>query len=448
MNDAGADVSKNVFVVGADPFNMAKMRSVEIDADYQLHELLSFDEVKGKGFYPVEQCLTTARERLDAFDGPIDAILGYWDFPVTVMIPILCREYGLPSPSLESVLRCEHKYWSRIEQRKVIPDMTPRFDAVDPFDDAAVDAIGIPFPYWIKPIKGTDSLLAFKVRNRRELNDSIGRIRERIDRIGRPFDQILSHAKLPEGIAGIGGHHCIIEESVGGRQCTIEGYVCKGQPHHHGIIDSINYPKRSSFLRYQYPSLLPKRVKERIREATERLLCHLGYDNATYNVEYFFQPKTERLMLLEINPRLSQSHSDMFEKVDGASNFQIMLELALGREPEFPLRRGRFGCAAKFHVRVFEDGIVTHVPDSADLQRIQERFPETLVELKVEQGTRLSEMLEQDSYSYDIAHIHTGARDRKTLLEKYNRILQALHFDFGPVPGESVEAPEVEEIAS
>ncbi|MCA1791350.1 MAG: D-alanine--D-alanine ligase, partial [Thioalkalivibrio sp.] len=250
----------------------------------------------------------------------------------------------------------------------------------------------------------------------------------------------------PEEIAGVGGHHCIIEEAISGRQCTIEGYVFDGKPHHHGIIDSINYPKRSSFLRYQYPSLLPKRVKERIREATDRLLPRLGYDNATYNVEYFFQPKTEKLTLLEINPRLSQSHSDMFEKVDGASNFQIMLQLALGREPDFPLRRGRYGCAAKFHVRVFQDGIVTHVPDSVDIQRIQEQFPGTLIELKVDQGTRLSEMLEQDSYSYDIAHVHTGARNRKALLDKYNSILQALHFEFDPVPEESIETPRVEEI--
>jgi biotin carboxylase len=187
-------------------------------------------------------------------------------------------------------------------------------------------------------------------------------------------------------------------------------------------------------------------VKERIREATDSLLPQLGYDNATYNVEYFFQPKTEKLMLLEINPRLSQSHSDMFEKVDGASNFQIMLELALGREPDFPLRRGHYGCAAKFHVRVFEDGIVTHVPDSDDIQRIQEEFPETLIDLKVEQGTRLSDMIEQDSYSYDIAHVHVGARDRKALLDTYNRILQALHFEFDPVPDASIEAPKVEEI--
>ncbi|MBS0003543.1 MAG: ATP-grasp domain-containing protein [Thioalkalivibrio sp.] len=441
-------MSKNIFIVGADWFNMQKVKTVEIDADFKLHELLSFEEVKGKGFYPVEECLAKAKQRLQEFDGSIDAIIGYWDFPVTTLVPILCREYELPSPSLESVLRCEHKYWSRLEQRKVIPDMTPRFDVVDPFDDAAVNGIDIAFPFWIKPVKGTDSLLAFRVRNRRELDHAIGRIRQRIDRIGRPFDQILSHADLPPEIAGVGGHHCIIEESIGGRQCTIEGYVFGGEPRHHGIIDSINYAKRSSFLRYQYPSILPKRVKSRISEATNRLLRHLGYDNATYNVEYFYQPKTDQLTLLEINPRLSQSHADMFEKVDGASNFQIMLELALGREPDFPLRRGRYGCAAKFHVRVFEDGIVSHAPDASDIQRIEQEFPETRIELKVEQGTRLSEMLEQDSYSYDIAHVHTGAPDQKALLDKYNRILEALHFEFEPVSEESAEAPEVTEISA
>ncbi|WP_018145775.1 MULTISPECIES: acetyl-CoA carboxylase biotin carboxylase subunit family protein [unclassified Thioalkalivibrio] len=441
-------MAKNIFIVGADPFNMKKIRAVDIGIDYRLHELLSFDEVKAKGFYPVEECLGKARERLQEFDGSIDGILGYWDFPVTTMVAILCREYGLSSPSLESVLRCEHKYWSRLEQHKVIPGMVPRFDVLDPFDDAAIDAMDVPFPFWIKPVKGMDSLLAFRVGNRRQLSHAIGQFRARIDRIAGPFDQILSYADLPEEIAAIGGRNCIVEQAVGGRQCTIEGYVFAGKPQHYGIIDSINYPNRSSFLRYQYPSSLPKRVKNRISEATNKVLLHFGYDSATYNVEFFYRPKTEELTLLEVNPRLSQSHSDMFEKVDGASNFQIMLELALGRAPDLPLRRGRYGCAAKFHVRVFEDGIATHVPSAGDIERIQEEFPDTLIELKVEQGTRLSSLLEQDSYSYDIAHVHTGAEDRKALLEKYNRILQALHFEFGSVPEISGEAPEVQNAVS
>ncbi|MDZ7754102.1 MAG: hypothetical protein U5S82_21295 [Gammaproteobacteria bacterium] len=162
-------MGKNVFVVGADAFNMRKVRALDIQVDHRIHELLSFEEVKDGGRYPVEACLRLAEERLEAFDGTIDAIVGYWDFPVTALVAILCRRHELPLPSLESVLRCEHKYWSRVEQRRVLPDLTPRFSEVDPFDDAAVDAIDVPYPLWIKPIKGTDSLLAFKVRSDAEL---------------------------------------------------------------------------------------------------------------------------------------------------------------------------------------------------------------------------------------------------------------------------------------
>ena len=438
---------RNIHVVGADPFNMQKMYNLDIGIDHRVHELLSFDEVKGGGEYPVEECLELAEQRLAAFDGTIDAIVGYWDFPVTPLVAILCRRHGLPTPSLESVLRCDHKYWSRLEQARILPEFTPRFTEVDPFKDEDLAAIDIPYPFWIKPVKGTDSLLAFRVGNDRELRAAIEKIRARIHRIARPFDHILSHAQLPEEIARVRGHHCIVEELIRGRQCTVEGYVHEGQAWHHGIIDSINYPGRSSFFRYQYPSQLPRRVRLRLADATQELMTRLGYDHATYNVEYFYQPATETLRLLEINPRLSQSHSDIFEKVDGASNFQIMVELALGRRPDFPVRQGRWGCAAKFHVRVFEDGVATHVPGEADLERIRQQFPGTLIEVKIREGMRLSDLLEQDSYSYDIAHIHTGAASNKALLKRYNAILREMHFEFAPIDdGAEHEAPQPEEI--
>ncbi len=36
-------MDKNIFIVGADPFNMKKIRAVDIGVDYKTHELLSFD---------------------------------------------------------------------------------------------------------------------------------------------------------------------------------------------------------------------------------------------------------------------------------------------------------------------------------------------------------------------------------------------------------------------
>jgi hypothetical protein len=34
--------------------------------------------------------------RREVASNPVHAIIGYWDFPVTVILPILCDKLGLP----------------------------------------------------------------------------------------------------------------------------------------------------------------------------------------------------------------------------------------------------------------------------------------------------------------------------------------------------------------
>ena len=73
--------------------------------------------------------LERSRAELDAFDGSVDAIVTHWDFPTSVLGPVLATERGLPAPSLTSLLKCEHKYWSRLEQRRCVPEVVPGFVA-------------------------------------------------------------------------------------------------------------------------------------------------------------------------------------------------------------------------------------------------------------------------------------------------------------------------------
>ena len=64
-------------------------------------------------------------------------MITHWDFPVSTMLPVINREMGLRYVPLVSMLKCEHKYWSRVEQKRVVPELVPAFEAVDPFDDDA-----------------------------------------------------------------------------------------------------------------------------------------------------------------------------------------------------------------------------------------------------------------------------------------------------------------------
>lgn len=421
---------KNVFVLGIDDFNLEQLQAIRNADRYRFQALLSFDEVKGGGHYPFDELLGGAQERLDRFDGPIDAIVGYWDFPVTSAVPILCRRYGTPGASVESVAKCEHKYWSRREQARAIPELTPGYSVVNPFADDPLAGVGLDFPFWLKPVKGTDSLLGFKIRHERDFRDAIDIIRENIGHISGPFNRFLSHVQLPEEIAHVDGSYCIAEELMPGRQCTVSGYVHRGEVTVYGVVDSINYPKSSSFFRYQYPSHLPKRVKDRLAAGSKRVMEHIGYDQAAFNIEYFYDERHDRISLLEINPRISQSHGHLYQQVDGSPNHQIMVELALGRHPEFPYREGGYGVAAEFHLRRFEDAVVARIPTQEEVRKIEQDIPGTIIDIKVDRCTHLSEMIEQDSYSFDIAHIFMGARDPHQLLENYRRCVESLRFEF------------------
>lgn len=383
--------------------------------------------------------LGRAETQLRAFEGSIDAIAGYMDFPVSTMLPLLCERFGTRTTSLESLLRCEHKYWSRLVQREVIGNYIPRFTAFDPFDDSALSRIGeggLYFPFFVKPIKSSGSRLGFRIDNPEDFTAAVKRLREDIGLISEPFNYVLGKADLPQAVRDVDGGYCMAEEIIGGWQCTVEGYVYQGKVVPYGIVDSIRYPQVLSFFCYRYPSRLPEHIQDKMRELTHTIMTHIGYDNAAFNIEYFWDEVQNRIWLLEINTRISQSHCDLFEKVDGVSNQQVTVDLALGKLPDMPSRHGEFTVAGEFFYRVFfVDAVVTRVPSEAEIAALQEEFPGTLIAVQIEAGAQLSTLLEQDSYSFALAYIWMGADSEEALEDNYRRLADRLHFEFDNVVG-------------
>jgi hypothetical protein len=424
---------QNVFVVGLDDFHLRLFTTVRNAERYRFHILFSYDEiVRPPTAFSVAEALRLADSRIREFPGTVDAIVGFWDFPTSTLLPVLRYRAGLPTPSLESVLRLEHKFWARLEQRRVVPELVPAFTSVDPFARDAADRVGLAYPYWLKPIRAHSSFLGFHVRNRQDLECSLAVIREKIHLVADPFNEILGLADLPPEIRPIDGRHCIAEEIIShGRQCTLEGYVSRGRVVVYGVVDSIREgPHRSSFQRYQYPTSLPSSVRSRMVAATVRVIGASGYDNAPFNIEFYWDTRTDRLSLLEVNARISKSHCPLFQMVDGASHQQVMLETALGEEPRFPYREGAHRVAAKFMLRRFQDTVVERVPDQTNIARLQARFPEALVRIMVREGQRLSHAAWQDSYSFEIAEIFLGGTSQTELLEKYRAARAMLDFSF------------------
>lgn len=417
----------NVFVLGMDEANHEVLRGLPRAEDITFHQLLTQDELQ-EGEVSVPDLLQRAEDQLAEFDGSVDAIVTYWDFPATMMAPILCRRRGLPAADLAAVVRCEHKYWSRLVQSRVTNDL-PAFGLLDLDAEQPHLPAGVSYPAWIKPVESASSEGAYRILDAEHLADTMPQAREDVVRLGRPFEAILDMIELPPEIEQIGGAAYMAEEAAAGQQMTVEGFIAGGAVEIYGLVASIDYPGSDSFLRYQYPSTMSEGVFERIVKVATDVIQASGLDNSTFNIEFFWDAEESRLRLLEVNARHSQEHARLFEMVDGVANHAAMVSLGLRRHPQLPRREGEYAMAAKWFLRHFSDGVVQRVPTPAQVADLERRLPGCTVQVKVSEGDRLSEGYGEDSYSYVLAEVFLGGRDEADLERQYEECLDTMPFE-------------------
>jgi quercetin dioxygenase-like cupin family protein len=416
-----AFVEENIFVIGLDDFNLKMLEAIDTAGYLNYIKLLDTDLIIEQQEYLMAEIIRDAKQQIRKYKGTTDGIVHYIDFPVSTMVPILCNAFDLPSASLESVLKCEHKYWSRVEQRAVIPEHVPEFAAFDPFDDNPLTKITdtVDYPFWIKPVKSFSSYLGFLIENEDDFKVAVPEIRDNINRFAAPFNYLLDMVTMPEELKDIRGGHCIAEAIIKGWQCTQEGYSFRGEVEIYGTVDSFREDNQTTFSSYQYPSILPDGIQERMTELSKKVIQQMEYDNAPFNIEYYWDQEADRIWILEINTRISESHCNLFEKVDGNSHHKVAIELAAGRKPIFPSGEGKYNVSGKFFMRQWEDAHVEDIPGPEVIQKIeQELVPDAVITIVAEKGKKLSELMDQDSYSYRIALLFIGGTDKQDLDNK------------------------------
>lgn len=428
-------MTKNVFVLGVTAQQREELATVSGADELRFHALLDYHSLVDPDTYAFRELLDEARRQLDEFPGSVDAIIAHWDFPTSVLAPILAAERGLPVPSLRSVLKCEHKAWSRLTQREVIPECVPGFSMFDPFDENPLGTIGLEFPFWVKPVKSHSSQMGFEIHDAEQFATALEEIRANIGLVGDAFDEVLEMVELPDALGGSGGNSCLAEQIITGTQVAPEGSMFRGEYKVHGVFDMRTDAEGHSFDRFDYPaSSVPDNVQSRMIDLTERYLRHIEFDNGCFNSEFMWDEKTDTLSLIEVNTRISQSHSDLFVKVDGTSNHEVAIDVALGRPPRIVPRKGRFAVAAQCHIGHYSDGIVRGVPSEEDLSRLREQVPETVVSIKVAPGDRLSELPNQDGYRTKLATLSIGAGSTDELARSFELATELLPFHIEPVP--------------
>ena len=361
--------------------------------------------------------------------GRIDGVFSASDYPGATVAAAIATRLGLPGSRPECVLRASHKYYSRRTQREVAPEAVPRFALVRPGGGTA--RLPFPFPVFVKPVKGSYSVLARRVGTPAELEDYLAspEVREFTNDYLGIFNRLVAAFTSFE----FDGRWLLVEELLAGRLVTVEGFVCAGDVTLLGVVDSVLHAQ-GSFARFDYPSSLPVEVQARMGELAARVVRRLRLDWTPFNIEMTWDPEHDRIAIVEVNPRLCGQFADLYQKVDGSNGYAIALALARGETPKPVRGAGRYRLASSHPLRVLERVRVRRAPTPADLAAAAALYPETLVWSECAGGDALADFARgEDGASFRYGIVNLGADTPAQRAERIDAVSARLGYEFEPL---------------
>ena len=346
------------------------------------------------------------------------AVLSHHEQFGALAAALVAEHLGLPGATPESVLAAQHKLHARRVLQAVAPEANIAFQALDvPYGDDMPE--GLHYPTYVKPVKAAFSVLARQVDSRDELQAHT-RFGWRelwvIRRLVEPFERV-ARERLPS--AG-SAHRLMLEAPVPAStpQYNLDGWVQDGQIHALGVVDAVMYPGTQAFMRWQLPTALPAAVQARALDVARRFLAAIGYAHGFFNMEFFFDAATQRLAVIEFNPRLASQFGDLYLRVQGRDPHAMSLALALGHDPlALPRCAPTAGMAASLVYRCFSASTVAAMPGQAACQALRQAFPDAQLYTYPKAGHSLDRDFKWlGSHRYGILHL--GGRDEADLRQR------------------------------
>lgn len=322
---------------------------------------------------------------------------------------LVAEAAGLPGPRPEAIIACQHKLHARRVLDAVAPEAGVPFA---PLEAAYGDDIpeGLHYPAYVKPVKAAFSVLARRVDDRAQLQAhtrfgwrELWVIRHLVE----PFERVVRR-RLPQ--AGT-AHRMMLEAPVQAPQYNLDGYVHRGQLHVLGVVDAVMYPGTQAFMRWELPSRLDPAVQARAADVARRFLAAVGFDDGMFNMEFFHDPVSDKLTVIEFNPRLASQFGDLYRRVLGIDPHAMALALASGDDPAaLPRQAPQAGAAASFVYRSFDPGTVPPMPTWSQRRRLAAEFPDSLLLTFPKRGHALARDFKWlGNHRYGIVHL--GGRD-------------------------------------
>jgi len=361
----------------------------------------------------------------------IDGVFSNNEYFGALAAAVIAERLGLPGTPPAALITAQHKYYARLAQQRIAPEAVPRFAAF-PYACRDPESLGLAYPFFIKPVRATFSVLARKIENaeqfRRHLRFSAFETLI-IKRLVKPFNDLMPHYTDHT----LDAHHFIAEETLSGMQVNVDGFVRNGEIRFIGFSDALLFPGTDAFLRFECPSQVPGDTRERMCELATRVLKGMGYTHGFFNLEVYWRPDTGEIKIIEINPRLASQLAGLYRRVEGYKPHRMLLELCTGQEPSF--EREPTGCthAASFVFRKFDGMPLKAEPTPELLRNVRAKYPDADVMLYLKRGASLArEMKWLGSYRY--ALLNLSAATEEDLFRRYREIRGMLGFDESDVP--------------
>jgi biotin carboxylase len=333
---------------------------------------------------------------------------------------LLAERMGWPGTPVAAILACQHKLYARQVLQRVAPEANVAFQLLEAEYGAPIPE-GLTYPLFVKPVKAAFSVLARQVNSYEALyqHTRFGRWELWvIRRLVEPFERMARERLGPELPSA---HRMLLEEPVRADQFNLDGHVFEGEVRAIGVVDAIMYPNTQAFMRHEAPSRLPAAVQARALDVARRFLAEVGFTHGLFNMEFFYDAASDRLTVIEFNPRMASQYSDLYQRVLGVDMHAMALALAHGRDPAaVPRRAPTAGAAASFVYRAFDPADRVTLPTDAQLASFAAAFPDGLVF----PYPKSAGSIERDhkwlgSYRYGITHL--GGSDAVELRARCER---------------------------
>ncbi|ESO90729.1 hypothetical protein LOTGIDRAFT_176801, partial [Lottia gigantea] len=303
-------------------------------------------------------------------DQNIDLVIGNCD--LGQMIAGIVREKtGLPGCKIESSFICYHKYYTKIFSKL---DFKFWYFAADL--DNEDWKVKIKYPAYVKPPYFAGGYGQFVVRNEKEMIQAISKIKKSSNPVQDMFKSMflkyLDIKKFPFSMKNM----VLVEEFVeDSKMIATEGYVDQdGAFHLWGHFDGLSFskPVPCDFLRYT-PSTTTSDVLCDVEKLVQKFCSNLNLKSVFFNVDLWVttDPETGKvdIELIEINKRISQALSNLYDFMKQPSSFQAALSVALGQEKEIkhPILKPQEETFGSFMIKTCVSGPATDIFDFSQI---------------------------------------------------------------------------------